>query len=123
MIVIKIICVTAIISSLVTLLILSIIRDVKRCKQIPEHIYKIGDRVIYKQCNCKVNRLVGCEIIELRRYTKSKKTCYKVKVYTEDIDIWVIAEEDIQCTEEQLGFFPTYNINKQDLFRRMINKK
>lgn len=104
---------TMIFSSLMTLLSISIIRDIKyyvnKNKYIKEHEYKVGDKVIVKQENTKYNRLVGCEILELRRHNKDQSPYYKVKAYIEGLYIWILPETSIQCTADEFGSFPNYN--------------
>lgn len=70
-------------SSLITMLIISIIRDLKYIakfliKRI-EHKYSVGDRVIVRLFDDE--RLYSCEIVKLLYNTKTKEPYYKIKDY------------------------------------------
>lgn len=87
--------------------------------------YDIGEKLIYNQSNCYYDRLVGCEVIK-KCYSKNfddrNRPFYKVKVYTENITIWTIAEDRFECTYEELGEFPRYDKNIEQIVNEIIDR-
>lgn len=73
--------------------------------------YSIGEKLIYHQSNCRYNRMIGCEVIERcysKKFSKRNVPYYKVKAYAETSVVWVLTEDDFECTAEQFKEFPVY---------------
>ncbi|WP_250674400.1 hypothetical protein LZ906_017550 (plasmid) [Paraclostridium ghonii] len=74
--------------------------------------YNVGDKLIYRQSNCYIDRLIGCEVLGQfysKKFEHRNTPYYKVKVYTEELTIWNLKENDFECTAEKFGEFPKYN--------------
>lgn len=102
-----------ILAPLLVALVISVISDIKRTLNPPVAEYKIGDRVIYRQFvrngNRPSTRLVGGEVIKVYQHKKTGEPYYMLKIYSEEIDVRIVSEMDIECSKEEFKDFPTFN--------------
>ena len=102
-----------ILAPLLVALLISVISDIKRNLNPPVAEYKIGDRVICRQLTRNGNRpstrLVGGEVIKVYQHKKTGEPYYMLKIYAEEIDVRIVSEIEIECTEKEFGNFPTFN--------------
>lgn len=69
--------------------------------------YSIGDKLIYRQINYAVDRLVGCEVVN-KSFRTGYQPTYIVKIFTENPIVIEVSEDEIENTSETLGDFPIY---------------
>lgn len=97
---------TIVYSCLGTLLVCSVIRDIKyylyKNSYVTQYKYEVGERVI---CNNSQGKPVLCVILDQMYYVKDKSPCYRVRVHysKNDVRVETVSERKIQCRESDFG--------------------